>query len=164
MAPRKRKLWGPQVTRSGPAWTYRSLQTHLKNQWISSLCKVDVLFLLYCKNGKTPLAGRKKKVGEGRGRVWSSQPQVFFLSPSQKPIEGPRKAKGISKQKWKDIQFRESWQVTHKGTQKTISLQNKGCVTLWPCHLHFKGILRQKKNYENSKYFTMQKYNLPKIL
>jgi len=25
------------------------------------------------------------------------------------------------------------------------------------------GILRQKKNYENSKYFTMQKYNLQKI-
>jgi hypothetical protein len=42
--------------------------------------------------------------------------------------------------------------------------QTRGCVTLWPCHLHFKGILRQKKNYENSKYFTMQKYNLPKIL
>ncbi len=27
---------------------------------------------------------------------------------------------------------------------------NKGCVTLWPCHLDFKSILRQKKNYENS--------------
>jgi hypothetical protein len=25
-----------------------------------------------------------------------------------------------------------------------------------------KGILRQKKNYENSKYYTMQKYNLHK--
>jgi hypothetical protein len=27
---------------------------------------------------------------------------------------------------------------------------SKGSVTLWPCHLHKKGILRQKKNYENS--------------
>jgi hypothetical protein len=26
--------------------------------------------------------------------------------------------------------------------------ENKGCVTLWPCHLHEN--LRQKKNYENS--------------
>jgi hypothetical protein len=25
--------------------------------------------------------------------------------------------------------------------------QKKGCVTLWPCHLHLKSILRQKKNY-----------------
>jgi hypothetical protein len=41
---------------------------------------------------------------------------------------------------------------------------NKGCVTLWPCHLHEQGILRQKKNYENSTYYTMQKYNLQKIL
>jgi len=36
---------------------------------------------------------------------------------------------------------------------------NKGCVTLWPCHLHFKNILRQKKkNYEKLEYFTIQKY------
>jgi len=25
--------------------------------------------------------------------------------------------------------------------------QNKGCVTIWPCHLHPKSILRQKKSY-----------------
>jgi len=31
------------------------------------------------------------------------------------------------------------------------TISNKGCVTLWPCHLHFKSILRgQKKNYGNS--------------
>jgi hypothetical protein len=34
--------------------------------------------------------------------------------------------------------------------------------TLWPCHLHFKSILRQNKNYGKFKYFTMQKKNLPK--
>jgi hypothetical protein len=28
---------------------------------------------------------------------------------------------------------------------------NKGCVALWPCHLHFKKLIsRQKKNYGNS--------------
>jgi hypothetical protein len=26
----------------------------------------------------------------------------------------------------------------------------RGCVALWPCHLHFKSILRLKKNYGNS--------------
>jgi hypothetical protein len=31
---------------------------------------------------------------------------------------------------------------------------NKGCVTLWPCHLHQKRILRQKKNYGNSNIST----------
>ncbi len=36
------------------------------------------------------------------------------------------------------------------------------CVTLWPCHLHLKSLFRQKKNYGNSKYFTMQKYKSPK--
>jgi hypothetical protein len=29
-------------------------------------------------------------------------------------------------------------------------LKTRGCVTLWPCHLHLKNILRQKKNYGNS--------------
>jgi len=37
------------------------------------------------------------------------------------------------------------------------------------CHIvalpfTFKSILRQKKNYEKLKYFTMQKYNLQKVL
>jgi len=33
---------------------------------------------------------------------------------------------------------------------KLKSLYNKGCVTLWPCHLCSKSILMQTKNYENS--------------
>jgi hypothetical protein len=33
---------------------------------------------------------------------------------------------------------------------QTSNNTNNGCVTLWPCHLHFKNILRQKKNYGNS--------------
>ncbi len=42
--------------------------------------------------------------------------------------------------------------------QSKIVNVNKGCVTLWPCHLHLKSILRQKKNYGISNiYFTMQK-------
>jgi hypothetical protein len=53
-------------------------------------------------------------------------PKSSFWSPSQKPIEGPRKAKGILKQMLKDIQFRESRQVAHKGTQKTISFKTRG--------------------------------------
>jgi hypothetical protein len=40
--------------------------------------------------------------------------------------------------------------------------KNNGCVTQWPCHLHKKVSLRQKKNYGNSKYFTMQIYDLQK--
>jgi hypothetical protein len=28
-------------------------------------------------------------------------------------------------------------------------IDNKGCVRLWPCYLHQKSILRQKKNYGN---------------
>jgi hypothetical protein len=36
---------------------------------------------------------------------------------------------------------------------------------MWPCHKQFESvILRQKKNYGNSTYFTMQKYNLQKSL
>jgi hypothetical protein len=35
----------------------------------------------------------------------------------------------------------------------------RGCVSpLWPFHLHFKSILRQKKNYENSNISPMQIY------
>jgi hypothetical protein len=41
------------------------------------------------------------------------------------------------------------------------AFENKGCVTLWPCHLHEKVcILRQKKNQWKLKYFTIQKCNL----
>jgi hypothetical protein len=31
-----------------------------------------------------------------------------------------------------------------------FSKKNKGCVTLWPCNLTLKSILRQKKNDGNS--------------
>jgi len=37
-------------------------------------------------------------------------------------------------------------------------LINKGCVTHCGLAIYIKNILRQKKNYGNSKYFTMQKY------
>jgi hypothetical protein len=30
---------------------------------------------------------------------------------------------------------------------KIVNVNTMGCVTLWPCHLHFKSIIRQKKNY-----------------
>ncbi len=41
---------------------------------------------------------------------------------------------------------------------------NKGCVTLWPCHLHIKRYLTAKEELWKLKYFTMQKCNLQKIL
>jgi hypothetical protein len=41
---------------------------------------------------------------------------------------------------------------------------NKGCVTLWPCHLHIKRYLKAKEELWKLKYFTMQKCNLQKIL
>jgi hypothetical protein len=40
---------------------------------------------------------------------------------------------------------------------------NKGCDTLWPCHLHKKD-LQAKEELWKVKYFTMQKYNPQKIL
>ncbi len=41
--------------------------------------------------------------------------------------------------------------------------KNKGCVTVWPCHLHFKvSCLKAKQELWKLKYFTMQKYNLQK--
>jgi hypothetical protein len=41
--------------------------------------------------------------------------------------------------------------------------ENKGCVTLWPCHAFtLNKILRQQKELWKLKYFTIQKYNLQK--
>jgi hypothetical protein len=42
--------------------------------------------------------------------------------------------------------------------------ENKGCVTLWPCHFTLKRskYLKAKEELWKLKYFTMQKYNLPK--
>jgi hypothetical protein len=42
---------------------------------------------------------------------------------------------------------------------------NKGCVALQPRHLHEKScLLKAKEELWKLKYFTMQKYNLQKIL
>jgi len=50
-----------------------------------------------------------------------------------------------------------------RNKQKATKEKQRGCVTLWPCHLHqLKSILRQRElNYGKLNYFTMQKYNLP---
>jgi hypothetical protein len=49
-----------------------------------------------------------------------------------------------------------------KTKQKTKQKQNKGCVLAIYIKMHLK---TKKKSYGNSKYnFTMQKYNLPKII
>jgi hypothetical protein len=40
---------------------------------------------------------------------------------------------------------------------------NRGCVTLWPCHLHYKKF-NAKEELSKVKYFTKQKYNLQKHL
>ncbi len=42
--------------------------------------------------------------------------------------------------------------------------ENKRCVTLWPCHLHFWKILRQKKNYGNSNISPCKNLIFKKIL
>ncbi len=57
----------------------------------------------------------------------------------------------------------EEWHSTTK-EEKSINNNKKGvCHIVWPCHLHFKSILRQKRRImETLKYFTMQKYNLQK--
>jgi len=42
---------------------------------------------------------------------------------------------------------------------------NKGCVTPWPCPFTLlKKHLKAKEELWKLKYFTMQKYNVPKIL
>jgi hypothetical protein len=42
---------------------------------------------------------------------------------------------------------------------------NKGCVTLWPCQFTLKKYLKAKEElWKLKKYYTMQKYNLQKIL
>jgi hypothetical protein len=40
---------------------------------------------------------------------------------------------------------------------------NKGCVTMWPCHLYEKAFMAKEELWE-LKYFAMKKYNLQKIL
>jgi hypothetical protein len=49
--------------------------------------------------------------------------------------------------------------------EENTTKQNKGCVTLYTLPFTLKSILRQKKNFlETQIFFTMQKYNLQKIL
>jgi hypothetical protein len=45
--------------------------------------------------------------------------------------------------------------------KKDTHIHNKGCDTLWFCHLH-KKYLNAKEELWKFKYLTMQKYNLPK--
>jgi hypothetical protein len=48
------------------------------------------------------------------------------------------------------------WRLVKKTC--STSLKNKGCVTPWPCHLHFKKHLKAKEEeLWKLKYFTMQK-------
>jgi hypothetical protein len=80
MAPRKRKLCGTQVILSGPAWTYRSLQTQFKKsmncfplQTVQSWCTIISPVLQAWENA----IGWKEK--EGKGGVWAC---VKFPTPS----------------------------------------------------------------------------------
>ncbi len=43
--------------------------------------------------------------------------------------------------------------IVHHRNKGTSNALQGGCVTLGPCHLHFKSILKQKKNYGNSNIF-----------
>ncbi len=52
----------------------------------------------------------------------------------------------------------EGYNLQHGHIQR--NKQNHGCVTLWPCHLHFKKYLKAKEELWKLKYFTMQWYNL----
>jgi hypothetical protein len=51
-------------------------------------------------------------------------------------------------------------QVTNQTLPPHTTNQNKGCVTLWPCHLHIKRYLEAKEELWKLKYFILQKYNL----
>ncbi len=60
-------------------------------------------------------------------------------------------------------------QSTNSQQQQQICKQNhtqntqQSTITLWPCHLQLKSILRQKKkNYGNSNISPGKKYNLQK--
>jgi len=51
----------------------------------------------------------------------------------------------------------------HVGIGPCLTINNKGCVTMWPCHLHFKVFFKAKEESWKLEYFTMQKYiNLQK--
>jgi len=48
--------------------------------------------------------------------------------------------------------------------EKLENKQTEGCVTTVTLPFTLKSIFRQNKNYGNSNIFTLQKYNLQKIL
>jgi uncharacterized membrane protein YhaH (DUF805 family) len=86
-------------------------------------------YLLYTQVPKTNIIWRKKH------DVWKSG--WFFFNGIVSWILAILKLK-------KSVQF-----IVLKFHFFKISKQGV-CVTLWPCHLHLKSILRQKKNYGNS--------------
>jgi len=59
------------------------------------------------------------------------------------------------------ILFNQKWFPSHEANltlgEHHFHITNKGCVTIWPCHLHLKH-LKAKEKLWKLKYFTMQKY------
>jgi hypothetical protein len=51
---------------------------------------------------------------------------------------------------------------TERLSKSFTTKKNKGCVTLWTCHLHEKKYLKAKDELWELKYFTMQKHKLPR--
>ncbi len=61
--------------------------------------------------------------------------------------------------------FKKAWKTSKEQNPKAIKEKNKGCFTMCGlCHFTLKNlsILRQREELLKLKYFTMQKYNLPK--
>jgi len=73
----------------------------------------------------------------------------------------------INQQKWFCLGIFQLMQQTNK----IFEISSKNCFwVMWSVVIHtvalpftLKSILMQSKHYGNSKYFTMQKHNLPKI-
>ncbi len=61
---------------------------------------------------------------------------------------------------WKTI----CWGILWMQWKQEEADKNKGCVTLWPWTTYIKTYLKAKEELWKLKYFTMQKYNLQKIL
>jgi hypothetical protein len=62
------------------------------------------------------------------------------------------------------ISLRKGRRLFTKLANFSQTRQNKECVTLWPCYLHLKVSRGKGRIMKKLKYFTMQKYNLQKIL
>jgi hypothetical protein len=63
---------------------------------------------------------------------------------------------------WKTICWGEYFE--HNENKKKQTKTTRGCVTLWPWASYIKTYLKAKEELWKLKYFTMQKYNLQKIL